>query len=753
MADETHEIELIISARDRARHVLNTFRGHLDGLGRTFRRVAQVMTVALGAAGSAFAYLANRGAKVESVATVFESTAKRVGLSTDALLERLRTATSGTVSSFQLMAQANAALGPGAITLDDFALALEFVGLKAKATGEDVETLTSKIVTGMLRGSVMLLDDALPTLTREMDKLNVQGLSEGQRKAVLLQLAFHLMRGELDTLRATTGDMADRTAQAKIRLVGMRDELARLVVRLPGTSRALDAVTAALQRGAVWLEKNADRVAAWIEAAVRLAERAAAAAVRVAEWAVAHADLLVVLAKVAALAFVLDLLLKIAAAYKAAAAAAMAFAGAQAAGGTSALARSLGALGTLLRPGGVVLVGLAGAALAFRQLTREIYEAAYGAAQATGALASSMTEVSIRGLSGEQLVELKRRLEEQNRYIHEHLLRGTIRGDAFGREASNKRVLALIEAEMLRRQTLEGVSTAGAAFSIGPVGGGADTPTEVDRLRQALALLRVHFELGEESAASYRQRLHEIRDTARQLVTTEGAAAEAVLDAMDVYRQANAALAALTDDERQQLEDLEELIDRFLEALGTAKTKAEQIAEGIAQAVGQAIVGAIRTMADAAGTLMASMLGALEGADQPWRRFLAAILDVLGEMLIGAGITALGIGAVVEAVKRSIMSLSGAPAIAAGVAAIAMGALLKGASAALMSSVQGAASGTGGGAFGSYQVAAPQAPREPDTVINIYTLDEMTERRRLILQKRLSRDERRDVSIRVPVGG
>lgn len=918
MADESHEIELVISAKERAREAISRVRNEVRDLASTVARYGRVIALALGTAVGAIGLLANQGAKVDSVANVFEATAERVGTGANDLLAHLRRVTRDTVSEFQLMAQANAALGTGAISLQDFGTTLEFVGLKAKATGEDVGALTDKIVTGLLRGSVMLLDDALPTLTRELDKLNVDGLSEADKKTVTLAVAFKLMREELVTLRRTSGDTRDVIDSTKIAFVDLKDGLTQVVSQSPAVRQALELIRDGLERADTWVQRNRGRIDGWVQSAIRFAAVAKDAALGVVAWVRGHTELLGTLAKVGAIVALFLVLGKLRGAlgesvgtlgmFTAAwlllsgsgspavhAAAAMAAAtvavanlgkavqGMVLAGILSKLAaqfitnaRAAALLSTALRIGlvggtlGAVVAGLASLAFgatavanAFRRarlekrgftsegvdlervaqslqgmpaqvVSRPVFDAASAKTglptravrdvQNAAALVETVREL-IRSnvLSGtkesilERLIgdaELTKDLDEKAKKLE------TLRSMAiqFVEFAQARRLQDEHELEHLREETerfrgaVPGLDTGGGVGTdiqalIESLRGAGDP---VDELSKRFELLRAHVQLGDETAASYRERLLEVRSEALRLAEAHKGNAEAVAAAAEVYAAAGVELERFREAEERATEaslditgpllqtielfqalravgqltteevgtGLENVRQKILElsrsetltveqtiALAAALEKvdaalektddtAQKVAEGIAQAVGQAITNSIRALADTLGLITAKALFKdLEGADQPWKRFLASILDVMGEMLIGAGVLALGIGSVVEGIKSAIMTLSGAPAVAVGIAAIAMGALLKGASVALMSSVQKAGQGSAPAASNPFRVNLPGGAQEPDTIVNVFVLDELGERRVQRLQKKLSSNQRRDVSIRVPLGG
>jgi hypothetical protein len=837
MADNTHEIELIISARERARDALRNVRADLHELGETALRVGRRVAFVAGILGGAFLLLADRGAKVESVAEVFETTADRVGMSSRELLSHLQAVTRGTVSNFQLMAQANAAIGTGALSLRDFSTALEFVGLKAKATGEDVDALTSKVVTGLLRGSVMLLDDALPNLTRELERLGVQGLSEAQRKAVTLQVAFRMMEAELRTLRLTTGDARDGIEQVQTTIGNLRDRLAQIIATSPAVRAAIDQVRASLAEGAAWIEANRAAIERWIGAALGLVFVAVQVAQATVRWVIAHRELLLQLAAVAAILALIGFVGRLTLAL---AQLAMAL---KAVGALFATTLGAGAIGAVVA--GLAAIALAGTRVAdaFRQakIAMEGFDLAQSATRLRGLEARVTTRQTVAGTDavifervlegGNEIIARARALMMMLPQRSRSLLEEIIGRAEATRDLEEKarwlnilrdRAAALAEATVAEREAdeerlrqlrrgLEDIQTSGYDFSDLEklIGGLQDEIGPIDQLSQRLELLQVHFRMGEESGESYRQKLVEIQREARALADEHRSDTETMLAALQVWgratdelerfreaeeraRQASMAIAeplVATIDlleamgrlgqlsseevtiglesvkakilELAQREDLTveqtialaDALDRVNGALDRAGKSAEDFGKAVQGAVAEGLTATLREAGDTLAEFFASMFGAADGAEAPLKRFLAAVLDILGNMLIALGTTAIMTSQVITGLLAAIASMNPAAGLAVGAAAIALGALLKGASAALMSSVQRAAGGGAPSSSGAFRVNLPDREREPDTIVNVYVVDELGERRVQRLQKKLSQNQRRDVSLRVPIGG
>ena len=98
------------------------------------------------------------GAHLEQVRVAFDNMAKAVGQDSDELLSRLRAASRGTLAEVELVAAASkAALFK--LPLDQLDKLMEIARASAIATGQSVQFMFDSIVTGIARGSPMILDN------------------------------------------------------------------------------------------------------------------------------------------------------------------------------------------------------------------------------------------------------------------------------------------------------------------------------------------------------------------------------------------------------------------------------------------------------------------------------------------------------------------------------------------------------------------------------------------------------------------
>ena len=171
-----------IKARNETKRGLDEVKSHVSRttkeISSNFGNVTASLTKMGGAVGLAFggAAIANFlkdsihvAAKIEGVRAAF------LRLNDATLLNRLRTATRGTVADLNLM-QIAVRANNFQIPLQQLASLLEFAQRRARATGEDVNYLVDSIIMGIGRKSIMILDNLGISSTRLRDKLKGVGL-------------------------------------------------------------------------------------------------------------------------------------------------------------------------------------------------------------------------------------------------------------------------------------------------------------------------------------------------------------------------------------------------------------------------------------------------------------------------------------------------------------------------------------------------------------------------------------------------
>jgi len=186
------------------------------------------------AAGGALTKLALNAAPLQGIGQSFDNLSQKFGVSLDAMKE----AAGGTVSDFDLMRKANVALtGAG----EDFGREfgknipnlLRAARAAAKATGQDVDFLFESLVTGIKRGSPLLIDntglvlkatEANEAMAKSLGK-SVKELTSEEKQIALLNATVEAGNNLVNDMGGLNVTAAEGIAQAKAQFKNFTDQL------------------------------------------------------------------------------------------------------------------------------------------------------------------------------------------------------------------------------------------------------------------------------------------------------------------------------------------------------------------------------------------------------------------------------------------------------------------------------------------------------------------------------------------------
>ena len=195
---------------------------------------AVAAAAAIGVTAVAIAKLAIDAAPLQGIGSAFEAMSAKAGVSLDAL----RTSANGTVSDFELMRMANVALtGAGEDFGKEFGQnlpkLLEAARAAAKATGQDVGFLFNSLVTGIKRGSPMLIDNTglvlkLGEANQAMaDKLgiSVEELTAEEKQIAILNATVEAGAKMVAQFGGGQVTAAEQLAQFKAQIQNTKDQI------------------------------------------------------------------------------------------------------------------------------------------------------------------------------------------------------------------------------------------------------------------------------------------------------------------------------------------------------------------------------------------------------------------------------------------------------------------------------------------------------------------------------------------------
>jgi hypothetical protein len=179
----------------------------------SIQKVGMAMAAAGAVITAAFGFMVKSAMESQSVRIAFENLASGAGQSADELLESLKGASKGTIAEYDLMLSANKAMVLGvASNSEEFSSLMEVARDRARAMGLTTTQAFNDIVTGIGRGSRMILDNlgiivSLETANEEYAKSlgkTVEALTEDEKKQALLNAVLEQGQSSLDKTSQNT---------------------------------------------------------------------------------------------------------------------------------------------------------------------------------------------------------------------------------------------------------------------------------------------------------------------------------------------------------------------------------------------------------------------------------------------------------------------------------------------------------------------------------------------------------------------
>jgi hypothetical protein len=258
MAVDVGEIRGILSLQDNFSGPVNDAAKQLGVFGESFGAVTKFAGLAAGAvaaAAGAIAVLGTRGAEVNDVQEAFAGLAKGAGSTADVMLGALRSGVQGALSDFDLMKEANKALGGGMISsakdMETLANGARELG---KATGVDTKTAFESLEKAMATGRTTGLGFKglmVDTTSATSAYLAETGKSAGElSKHEKATIGAHAVLDALNkrfTDRAPA-DFGEMLAQARVRVTNFTDNLGVAIAQSPVIRAGMIAVGQAIDQ-------------------------------------------------------------------------------------------------------------------------------------------------------------------------------------------------------------------------------------------------------------------------------------------------------------------------------------------------------------------------------------------------------------------------------------------------------------------------------------------------------------------------
>jgi len=278
MASRDTKLNIIVNAQDRTKRGLNgvnkglgSMRDRAEKLGGTLRSMGKYGAVAFAALSAASGKLIKDSAQSLQIEESYRRMTEQAGISSDALLQQLQKTSAGTVAASDLMLSANRAMALGVgDDMDTVTTLMEIARLKGRALGLDTTQAFNDIVTGIGRGSPLILDnlgitiklgEAQEMYAQKLGKTAAE-LTDAEKKQSLLNAVMETGKKELEAAGEVQGTTAEQLQKLRASFKDTADTLGRTLI--PAATRILEAITPVIEKVAVWIEKNPKLTAAII---------------------------------------------------------------------------------------------------------------------------------------------------------------------------------------------------------------------------------------------------------------------------------------------------------------------------------------------------------------------------------------------------------------------------------------------------------------------------------------------------------
>lgn len=178
--------------------------------------------------------MAQAGAQLESLRSSFNNLTGQLGLSSDEVLKSLKDLSGGTISQKDIILSANRAMVLGvAKDMDEFSTLMQTARLRARDMGLTTTQAFDNIVTGIGRGSPLILDNlgfvvsatqATEEYAKQLGK-SVEELTEQEKKEAIKASILRQGNEEIERAGKITANYSDRLAQASTFVTDLKDNI------------------------------------------------------------------------------------------------------------------------------------------------------------------------------------------------------------------------------------------------------------------------------------------------------------------------------------------------------------------------------------------------------------------------------------------------------------------------------------------------------------------------------------------------
>jgi len=277
MSTSTQQLKVIIDAVDNTKKAFQSVDQKMGEMGKKQKALADSMgnitavskkmatagVVAFGAISVAVGKTVKDATKFESLKVSFDAMTDKMGIAGGELVKKLQEASAGTVNSTDLMLASNKAMALGvASNMGDFTELMEVARLKGRQMGLDTTQAFNDLVTGIGRGSPLILDNLGITIklgqaqedyAKSLGKTTAE-LTDNEKKEALKFAVMEEARKQLKEAGELTLTYAEQQQQLKTSIQEMSISIGRTF--LPIISQVIEKIKPVIDKVVEWVNEN-----------------------------------------------------------------------------------------------------------------------------------------------------------------------------------------------------------------------------------------------------------------------------------------------------------------------------------------------------------------------------------------------------------------------------------------------------------------------------------------------------------------
>ena len=247
---------------------LEGMKKKLNNMKPAFKNMAAVGTAAFVGVTAAMKNFLDAGIESSSIGIAYERMSKDMGIAGDKLISKLKEVSKGTVSTKDLMLSSNKAMALGVgRDMETITKLMEIARLKGQNMGLDTTQAFNDIVTGIGRGSPLILDNLGITIklasaqeqyAEQLGK-SVDDLTDYEKSQSILNAVLKSGTEELERMGEVALTPAERMQQLNVQFAEMKAKIGTALI--PVFEKLSEKLKPVIDKIVGWIEENPKLVA------------------------------------------------------------------------------------------------------------------------------------------------------------------------------------------------------------------------------------------------------------------------------------------------------------------------------------------------------------------------------------------------------------------------------------------------------------------------------------------------------------